>query len=401
MAFEEKKYLDLEGLKSYDAKLKEKIAADDKVLDDAIKLVSGNLTSEIANREAADTAINNKIGEVAEGKTVVQMIEEAQTAATYDDTEVRGLITAEADRAKAAEKANADAIDAIEADYLKAADKTELQGNIDTLAGKVGEVVEGKTVVGMIAENAEAIEAHKTAIDGKVTTLVGADEGKSVRTIANEELAAQLLSGEADADFKTLQELAAWLENHPESVAEINANIAALQRLIGTLPEDATATDIVGYIAEAVAAEKARAEEAEGGLADRIAELEEAVGEGGAVADQINNAIAELDANVDSTGSTLITVHVDEVDGKVTTVTVAEDLANTFDAKGAAEAAQAAAEATAAADATAKANAAQEAAAEDATTKANTAEQNAKDYADSLDEAFVKISSSEIDSLFA
>ena len=40
----------------------------------------------------ADTAINNKIGTVAEGETVVQMIEAAQTAATYDDAEVRGLI---------------------------------------------------------------------------------------------------------------------------------------------------------------------------------------------------------------------------------------------------------------------------------------------------------------------
>jgi hypothetical protein len=56
--------------------------------------------------------------------------------------------------------------------------------------------------------------------------LIGEDEEKTVRQIANEELAAQLLSGEAEASFETLQDLAAWLEDHPEDVAAINAAIA-------------------------------------------------------------------------------------------------------------------------------------------------------------------------------
>ena len=42
-------------------------------------------------------------GQVTEGKTLVQMISEAQTAATYDDTAIKALITAEEARAKAAE----------------------------------------------------------------------------------------------------------------------------------------------------------------------------------------------------------------------------------------------------------------------------------------------------------
>jgi hypothetical protein len=59
----------------------------------------------------------------------------------------------------------------------------------------------------------------------KLDILIGPDGEKSARTIANEELAAQLLSGKADADFKTLQQLAAWLEDHPEDVAAINKAI--------------------------------------------------------------------------------------------------------------------------------------------------------------------------------
>lgn len=69
-------------------------------------------------------------------------------------------------------------------------------------------------------------------------TLIASDAGKSVRTIANEELAAQLLSGNADASFKTLQELAAWIEDHPEDAQAINEAIQALQQDVEKLRED-------------------------------------------------------------------------------------------------------------------------------------------------------------------
>ena len=46
--------------------------------------------------------------------------------------------------------------------------------------------------------NADAIEAHKTAIDAKVTTLVGNDTDKSVRTISAEEVAKVVAKAVAD-----------------------------------------------------------------------------------------------------------------------------------------------------------------------------------------------------------
>jgi len=74
-------------------------------------------------------------------------------------------------------------------------------------------------------------KADKSVVD----TLVGADTGKSVRTIANEELAAQLLGeNNAEDNFKTLQELAAWLEDHPEDVAEINRRLQELEGAVDT-----------------------------------------------------------------------------------------------------------------------------------------------------------------------
>ena len=174
-----------------------------------------------AVKDASDT-INAKIGTVAEGKTVVQMIEDAKTASTYDDTEIRGLIQ----------------------------------------------------------DNADAIEAHKTAIDNKVTTLVGTDTDKSVRTIANEELAAQLIPENAKESLDTLTEIAAWIQSHPDDASAMNAAITALQTLVGTIPEDATATDIVNYIKELVNAEKTRATGIESGLDTRLSSVETKVGEG-------------------------------------------------------------------------------------------------------------------------
>lgn len=146
-----------------------------------------------------------KVGTVADGKTVVEMISDAQTAATYDDTAVRGLITAEADRADAAEKANAAA--------------------------------------------AAAAQSAADAAQADVDTLVGDDSGKSVRTIANEELAAQLIAENAAESLDTLEEIAAWIQSHPDDASAMNAAIAALQNKVDTGDQTVSA-----YVNAAIAA---------------------------------------------------------------------------------------------------------------------------------------------------
>lgn len=51
------------------------------------------LNTEIGKKaNSADVYTKTEIGTIAEGKTIVKMIEDAQTAASYDDSEVRGLI---------------------------------------------------------------------------------------------------------------------------------------------------------------------------------------------------------------------------------------------------------------------------------------------------------------------
>jgi hypothetical protein len=79
----------------------------------------------------------------------------------------------------------------------------------------------------------EAINTEK----GRVDTLVGSDTGKSVRQIAALELAAQLIPENAKDAYDTLQEIAAWIQAHPEEAASMNEaigkNTTAVSELSG------------------------------------------------------------------------------------------------------------------------------------------------------------------------
>ena len=373
----QKQYLDLAGLKVYDGKIKGYVDNAVDTLDDAIRGVDGDLTAEIANRKAGDKAINDKVGDTTKlgdlGNTVDAILAVADVIGNQDDlaknTVIESInanadaIEAEVKRAQAAEKANADAIAAInngESGVLASAkaytdtkvgeEKTRAEGveaNLDaaikaevsratsaegTLQSNIQSSLQDAkaytdTEVGKEKSRAEAaeealgkrIDAHAAAVDGKVNTLVGTDEGKSVRKIANEELAAQLLSGDADADFKTLQDLAAWLEDHPESVAAMNTAIAANDT--------------------AIKAEVKRAGDAEAALDERLDLVEAAVGQGGNVDARIAAAINALDSTAShASDDDGLSLEVAIVDGKLTSIS-GSIAAGRYDSHGSANAA--------------------------------------------------------------
>ncbi len=105
--------------------------------------------------------------------------------------------------------------------------------------------------------------ALKAVLDSKasgadLTTLIGSDKGKSVRSIANEELAKQLIPEGAQESLDTLAEIAAWIQSHPDDAATMNAAIAKLQAIAAGIggDEDDYATvmaAIEGKIAAAIA----------------------------------------------------------------------------------------------------------------------------------------------------
>lgn len=93
---------------------------------------------------------------------------------------------------------------------------TQAQSNISSLQNRMS------SAESRISNN----DSNISALQSKVATLNGSDTGKTVRKIANEELAAQLLAG--NDNFTKLEELAAWLDEHPEDATAMNNAINQL-----------------------------------------------------------------------------------------------------------------------------------------------------------------------------
>lgn len=109
-------------------------------------------------------------------------------------------------------------------------------------------------IIAYVVKNRREIDAAASTLSGKVETLIGSDAAKSVRTIANEELAASLIPANAQESLDTLQEIAAWIQSHPGDAAAMNTAISNLATLVGTLPQDTEETTIVAWVSAELAA---------------------------------------------------------------------------------------------------------------------------------------------------
>lgn len=284
----QKKYVSLDKLTKYNELLKAKIVADDAAALKSAKDYADSLASNYEVVGAAATAkqesinyTNEQIEALTTGTGAVKANTDA-IAAIKDDTNIDSFadVVAELDKkqdtgdyatkteaqgyanakdgaiasAKAAGEAaqgaanvNAKAIADINnettgilavAKKFASEEDAKVQGNVDILAGKVGVVPEGSTVMGIITniqENAyddTAIVGRVNEVEKEVDTLIGADTGKSVRTIANEELAAQLIAEGAADSLDTLQEIAAWIQSHPDDASAMNKAIEALEEKV-------------------------------------------------------------------------------------------------------------------------------------------------------------------------
>ena len=136
--------------------------------DTTLPALKSELNTEIGKKaNAADVYTKTEVGTIAEGKTLVEMINEAKSEASYDDTEVRGLITAEADRALAAEQAIDGRLTTVETFFAAVETPDE---TIDTLAEIVKYIEDDKSaassMLASINTNTTAIEAINSATDG-------------------------------------------------------------------------------------------------------------------------------------------------------------------------------------------------------------------------------------------
>lgn len=241
-----------------DAKITDKIGAIDgtvkKYIDDKTSGIVTDASLEALTKRV-DAAENNvstlsgKVGTVPAGKTVVQMIEDAQTAATYDDTAVKAGI-----------KKNADAIDVLNGSGEGSVDKkitdafndfaTKVSDDgvvnsykelIDwaathgaeaaTMAGEItalknilkgiGGTGESATVVAYVTKAIEnlkigdyakaseltALAQRVAAAEGKITTLTGTGEGSVKKALVDAKAYADGLAGNYDTKGDAAQAL--------------------------------------------------------------------------------------------------------------------------------------------------------------------------------------------------
>lgn len=125
---------------------------------------AGSVAKTVADAVAAEASLRVN-ADNALGQRIDAIVNESGTI----DTKVAAAVNTEKERAMAAEKANSDAIsgvdgrvDAIVADYLKAADKTELSDKISALEGVAG--------AGQIAAAKKAADDAQATADGAVAT---------------------------------------------------------------------------------------------------------------------------------------------------------------------------------------------------------------------------------------
>lgn len=176
-----------------------------------IEALKTRVDSVESGNDTAISDINNKIGTVPDGKTVVELINDAKKEATYDDTALSGRVAA------------------IEGEYLKVADKTAIETkmakDIATAKTEAIETVLGEAVpedFDTLKEVAAWIQSDTTASAQLITR---------VTNIENDYL--------KGADKTALQ-----------------GDIDALETFVGTLPEGAASTTVVAYIKEVVDALK-------------------------------------------------------------------------------------------------------------------------------------------------
>lgn len=112
-----------------------------------------------------------------------------------------------------------------------------------------------------------AVLAAKAA-KADVDTLIGTDTGKSVRTIANEELAAQLIPEGAQESLDTLTEIAQWIQDHPDDAAAMNTAIAKLNGIVAGIggEDDDYATVMAAIEGKIAGATKVEASEINGNI---------------------------------------------------------------------------------------------------------------------------------------
>jgi hypothetical protein len=222
-------------------------------LTDKVSSLASEIVDEASAREEADQAILDKIGTVADDKTVVELISDAlaeakqyaddnDTDTVYDDTDVKARIKAiEDDYLKEEDKYDdtdlANRVKAIEDDYLKLEDKyddTALANRVKALEDE--ERYDETPLANRVTTLETTSSDHETRI-GKVEEFFKTADGES-------------LAEAMDTLIEIQKEIAADNEGAAAMLSSIEANTTAITTLNG---DATTAGSVDKKIADAIA----------------------------------------------------------------------------------------------------------------------------------------------------
>lgn len=185
------------------------------------------VNAEIAKKaNSADVYTKTEVGTIAEGKTLVQMIEEAQSAATYDDTQIKADI-----------KTNADAIALLNGDVNTAGSvKAEAKAAADiAVATVVDSAPEAMNTLKEVADWVANDESGAAAMAKSITANTTAIEA------INNETTGILVTAKAYADvlFKGIPAATA------DALGLVRADNTSIVNNAGVLSVGAVSTDLL------------------------------------------------------------------------------------------------------------------------------------------------------------
>lgn len=262
----------------------------------------GTLTAKISDLE---TVLASFLGKDEEGHVVTDAVKLAIDAVANSVSELSGRVGAvEAEQVTIAGDIAAlkEAVNGAEGVPSLSDKIASVQGEVDAVEEKLGEVAEGKTIVGLIDE---AKESANDYTDEKVAEINGSI-GDLDERVGNAELAIVTLNGEGDGsvkkqvadaiaavvagapeDFDTLKEVSDWISNDKEGAAALQNTVAQHTR------------DIAGHTESlaSLVAKDGEIDEAIAGLEEKISAI---IGEGEGETGSLVELEGRIKANEDA-----------------------------------------------------------------------------------------------------
>lgn len=313
---------DVDAVEAIANKNKEDIAAINNAESGILKQAKDYADSEVAKVQGAVDELGEYVGTIP----VVEGEETPATIVAYVQKKTAGIATSDnlAELSGRVAQVETD-IDNIEKDYLKAADKTELEGKITAEETARTEADAGLASRIKVVEDDYLKAADKTELTNAIATA----KQEAIETILGE--------GEISDKFDTLKEVADWIRSDTTGAAALQTKVSTLETEMDTVEgkvstlegemDDVQSALDTKVEQEAYNTKIAALEGADAGQVERIAALEAKFGEGeGSVEDQIadakSEAISEAVAQAETKDAEILKqakAYADEEDAKIVT----------------------------------------------------------------------------------